>query len=90
MVIENGCLQLLCSSSPRGPVEWYRADGKPLRPVQESCSLEASSCAPGVRGNGVLVVEEVGSEDAGYYICSATLQNQTSSEVCHVLIGGQT
>lgn len=63
-------------------------DGKPLRPFVESCS-SASPCAGGEHGEGVLVVDGVRGEDSGYYVCSASFQNQTSAQVCHVTIGGE-
>lgn len=87
VVASGGCLRLSCASTPRGPVRWSRIDGKQLRPVQESCVF-SSTCARGSRGRAVLVMEEMGEDDEGYYMCSATFQNQTVSDVCLVLVGG--
>ncbi len=81
-------MRLACSSAPRGPVQWSRLDGRPLRPVLESCSL-GSPCAGGAGGEGVLVVEGVREEDAGHYLCNAQLQNQTAAQICNVVVGGE-
>lgn len=87
VVPNRGCLSLSCSSTPKGHIKWSRIDGKKLRPVLESCT-SASPCVSSMRGLGVLVVEDVGMEDAGYYMCTGTFQNQTTSDVCRVVVGG--
>ena len=81
-------MRLTCSSSPRGPIQWARVDDRPLHPVPESCAL-TSRCAGGGGGEGVLMVEGVRGEDAGHYLCTARLQNQTAAKVCTVVVGGQ-
>ena len=83
----GGCLRLTCSSSPKGPIKWSRIDGKELRAISESCK-SGSSCVGGVGGQGMLLVEDVGLEDAGYYMCTGIFQNQTVSDVCRVVVGG--
>lgn len=89
VVARNGCLRLECSSVPRGPVRWARVDGQPIHPAAESCS-SASPCGEGAgHGEGVLVVEEAREEDGGHYICTASSQNRTAAQVCHVVIGGE-
>ena len=88
VVARNGCVRFLCSSSPQVPIQWSRVDGKPLPPFVESCS-SASPCAGGERGNGVLVIDGAQEENSGYYVCSASFQNQTSTQVCHVTVGGE-
>lgn len=89
VVARNGCLQLECSSSPRGPVQWERVDGRPLHPTSESCS-SVSPCGEGAYGGeGALVMEGMREEDAGHYMCVASFQNSTARHVCHVVIGGE-
>ena len=55
------------------------------RSLPQSCV--SSSCQSG--GDGVLVVENVREEDAGYYMCTASIQGITSSTVCRVTLGGE-
>lgn len=84
----EGCLRLECSSAPRGPVQWARVDGQPLRPAVASCS-SVSPCSEGGHGEGVLVVEGAREQDGGHYICTASFQNKTAAQVCRVIIGGK-
>ena len=56
-------------------------------PVSHSCD-PSGSCGTGREENGVLVVENVQLEEAGYYMCTSTIQNSTTSGVCRVEVGG--
>ncbi len=88
----GGCLRLTCSSSPRGPVQWSRLDGQEIQRKPNTCSTgdqTISQCSQGGGGDGVLIVEDVHNEDAGYYLCTARFQNFTRSQVCHVVIGSK-
>ena len=88
LVTAGDCLRLICSSAPQTDVTWHRADGQPIRSVQHSCDAQ-SPCAAGAGGDGVMVVEGVTVDDAGYYICTASFQNATVSKICFVSIGGK-
>jgi hypothetical protein len=93
VVARGSCMRLGCSSVPRGPVQWARVDRQPLRSASLSCSsssFSSSSPSPcGQHGEGVLLVEGVGGEDEGHYMCTASLQNQTATRICHVVVGGK-
>ena len=94
VVARGSCLQLTCSSRPRGSLTWSRADGRPIRTVPSSCSSSSSSpssspCQQSVSGDGTLVLDSVTPEDAGYYICSASFRNQTAMKICHVTVAGK-
>ena len=91
VVAQGSCLHLTCSSRPRGTLTWARADGQPIRTRPPSCSStsSSSSCPQSVSGDGNLVLESVTSEDAGYYICTASFLNQTAMKICHVSVAGE-
>ena len=90
MVAQGSCLQLTCSSRPRGTLTWARADGQPIRTRPPSCSSSLStSCPQSVSGDGNLVLESVTPEDAGYYICTASFLNQTAMKICRVSVAGE-
>lgn len=89
VVSRGSCLQLSCSSRPRGSLLWSRADGRPIRSLPPSCSPSSSSCRQSVSGDGTLVLNNVTPEDNGYYICSASFLNQTAMKICRVTVAGK-
>lgn len=39
-------------------------------------------------GATVLVLEDMGPEDSGHYLCSAALHDQTAATVCKISVAG--
>ena len=90
VVAQGSCLQLTCSSRPRGTLTWTRPDGQPIRTQPPSCSSSLStSCPQSVSGDGNMVLNSVTPEDAGYYICTASFLNQTAMKICRVSVAGE-
>ena len=61
------------------------------RIVPHSCSTgscQSESVLLG-EGDGVLVVENMQTEDAGYYECTATIEGTVASQICKVTVGGK-